>query len=85
MSAPTTIREQIRQAALERGHDYVKTSEAATYVGYADQTLRGWRSAGRGPASLKLGGRIRYYLVDLDAWLDNAPIGGVKPAISTQA
>lgn len=32
-------------------------------------TLAHWRSAGRGPAFIKLGGRIAYRGSDLNAWL----------------
>lgn len=47
--------------------------EAADYLGYAPQTLAGWRFQGRGPRYLKLGGgkrgKIRYRLEDLDNYL----------------
>lgn len=47
--------------------------EAAEYLGYAPQTLAGWRFQGRGPRYLKLGGgkrgKIRYRLEDLDNYL----------------
>ena len=42
--------------------------EAADYLGYAPQTLAGWRFQGRGPRYLKLG-KIRYRLEDLDNYL----------------
>lgn len=32
------------------------------------RTLQGWRQAGRGPRYLKLGGRVVYRLIDIEAW-----------------
>ena len=32
-------------------------------------TLRKWRSQGRGPRFLKLGGAVRYRLSDVEAWI----------------
>lgn len=49
------------------------TKEAAPYLGKSEETLRHWRSTGRGPHYLKIGsGRssVRYLIKDLDAWID---------------
>lgn len=40
---------------------------AAEYLGVSEQTLRNWRSQGRGPAYWRLG-RIFYVRTDLDRW-----------------
>lgn len=42
---------------------------AAKYLGVAAQTLANWRSLGRGPKSLKLGGKVFYRITDLDAFI----------------
>lgn len=47
---------------------------AANYIGGLDgtpseKTLAQWRSQGKGPPFLKIGGRILYARADLDAWL----------------
>ncbi len=46
--------------------------EAAAYLGIAAATLYTWRSRrpGYGPRAVKVGGRVRYRLRDLDVWLD---------------
>ena len=62
MSTPTTIRDRIRENALAYGRDY---------LGFAEQTLRGWRAKHRGPRYQKVSGGVRYYIIDLDAWLDS--------------
>ena len=33
------------------------------------QTLANWRSSGKGPAFIKVGGRVMYDDADVDAWL----------------
>ena len=43
--------------------------QAAEYLDARPQTMRAWRHRGRGPAYLKLTGRIRYRLEDLEAFI----------------
>ena len=45
------------------------TAEAAEVLGYSDQTLKQWRSQGRGPAYIKDGNQIRYLPADLKDWI----------------
>jgi hypothetical protein len=71
MSTPTTIRDRIRENALTYGRDYLSSAEAAEYLGFAEQTLRGWRAKHRGPRYQKVSGGVRYYITDLDVWLDD--------------
>ena len=48
----------------------LNTVDAARYVGLAPGTLEKHRIYGnRGPHWVRLGGAIRYRVVDLDAWL----------------
>jgi excisionase family DNA binding protein len=49
--------------------EYLTTKSAAAALGLGRSTLEGWRTAGKGPKFLKLGGAVRYARADLDAWL----------------
>jgi predicted DNA-binding transcriptional regulator AlpA len=66
---------------------YLRTSEAAYYLGLSSRTLEKHRTYGTGPAYRKLGGRVVYTLVDLDEWASRGavtstsdPLGRVQPA-----
>ena len=43
--------------------------EAADYLHLKVATLRRWRWAGRGPVFVRVGGRVRYDLADLDVFI----------------
>jgi len=43
--------------------------QAAEYLGLAWRTMQGLRLRRQGPAYLKIGGRVRYLVSDLDAYL----------------
>ena len=45
------------------------TSAAAAFLGLRKATLETWRWRGQGPKFLKVGGRVRYRLADVDEWL----------------
>jgi hypothetical protein len=45
------------------------SASAATYLGMNEKTLANWRCKGIGPRFVKRG-RIFYFKVDLDAWLN---------------
>ena len=47
----------------------LNTAEAAHYLRLPVRTLTLWREKRRGPRYYKVGKAIRYYVVDLDAWL----------------
>ena len=49
---------------------YLRTKEAAHYVGLAARTLEKHRTYGTGPAYRKIGGRVVYTLEDLRTWAD---------------
>ena len=49
---------------------YLRTPEAARFLGLSDRTLEKHRTYGTGPAYRKLGGRVVYALEDLQAWAD---------------
>ena len=46
----------------------LKEREVAQFLNLEVATLRRWRFSGRGPRYLKLGGAVRYELVDIEAF-----------------
>lgn len=46
------------------------TPEAATYMRLKPQTLAKWRSHGKGPAFVQLGGKVFYRVAELDAYVE---------------
>ena len=66
---------------------FLRTPEAADFLGLSSRTLEKHRTYGTGPAYGKLGGRVVYALDDLKAWADRGavtstsdPRGSVLPA-----
>jgi predicted DNA-binding transcriptional regulator AlpA len=66
---------------------YLRTPEAARFLGLSGRTLEKHRTYGTGPAYRKLGGRVVYAIDDLQAWADRGavtstsdPRGTVLPA-----
>jgi len=51
---------------------YLRTPEAARFVGLSIRTLEKHRIYGTGPRYSKLGGRVVYRVEDLQAWVDSA-------------
>ena len=51
---------------------YLRTPEAARFVGLSIRTLEKHRIYGTGPRYSKLGGRVVYRVEDLQAWVDAA-------------
>ncbi|WP_046899453.1 AlpA family transcriptional regulator [Gluconobacter oxydans] len=49
---------------------YLRTPDAANFVGLSIRTLEKHRSCGTGPLYRQLGGRIVYAVEDLCAWAD---------------
>ena len=49
---------------------FLRTPDAAIYVGLSPRTLEKHRTYGTGPSFHKLGGRVVYTLEDLDRWAD---------------
>jgi predicted DNA-binding transcriptional regulator AlpA len=49
---------------------FVRTQQAAAYLGLSHRTLEKHRTFGTGPAYRKLGGRVVYAIEDLQAWAD---------------
>ena len=66
---------------------FLRTKEAAEFLGLSPRTLEKHRTYGTGPAYRKLGGRVVYAIEDLQAWADRGavtstsdPRGSVLPA-----
>ena len=51
---------------------YLRTPEAARFLGLSGRTLEKHRTYGTGPRYSKLGGRVVYRVEDLQAWVDAA-------------
>jgi predicted DNA-binding transcriptional regulator AlpA len=49
---------------------YLRTPEAARFLGLSGRTMEKHRIHGTGPTYRKLGGRVVYALDDLKAWAD---------------
>ena len=48
---------------------YLRTPEAARFLGLSGRTLEKHRTYGTGPCYSKIGGRVVYRLDDLQAWV----------------
>jgi len=49
---------------------YLRTAEAARFLGLSPRTLEKHRIYGTGPAYRKIGARVVYAVADLNAWAD---------------
>jgi predicted DNA-binding transcriptional regulator AlpA len=49
---------------------YLRTPEAARFLGLSGRTLEKHRTYGTGPKYHKIGGRVVYALYDLQAWAE---------------
>jgi hypothetical protein len=58
--------------------DRMPTADAAKYAGLAESTLRYYRHAGIGPVSYRIGSKVYYDRVDLDAWLAEQKAASVR-------
>jgi hypothetical protein len=59
--------ETVRVRILPGGR--MDRENAAKYLGRKPKTLAIWHTEGRGPRSMKNGGRRYYFKAELDAWL----------------
>ena len=67
---------------------YLRTPEAARFLGLSGRTLEKHRTFGTGPTYKKIGGRVVYALDDLQGWAnrgtkvstDDPGVGTVHPA-----
>ncbi len=49
--------------------DLMGVRAASSLLGIPEGTLRYWRSAGQGPPSFRLGGRVVYRRAELESWI----------------
>lgn len=49
---------------------YLRTPEAARFLGLSGRTLEKHRTYGTGPRYAKIGGRVVYAVCDLQAWVN---------------
>ena len=49
---------------------YLRTPEAARFLGLSHRTLEKHRTYGTGPVYRKIGGRVVYVLAELEAWAE---------------
>ena len=70
MSIGTQPAQSVEQVCVRVLPDGRMTREAAArYLGYQVKTLAMWALQGRGPPSVKVGGRVFYFKDDLDAFI----------------
>lgn len=63
---------------------YLRTPEAARFVGLSIRTLEKHRIYGTGPRYSKLGGRVVYRFEDLQSWVEaGAKASTSDPGVST--
>ena len=53
-------------------HRYLRTPEAARFVGLSIRSMEKHRIYGTGPRFSKLGGRVVYRIEDLQGWVDSS-------------
>lgn len=53
---------------------YLRTPEAARFLGLSDRTLEKHRTYGTGPLYRKLGGRVVYSVEDLQSWANRGVV-----------
>lgn len=63
------VKTALADASRGKGEN-LREPDAAAYLGIAAETLRKWRSQGRGPVYRKIGNAVTYARADLDAWAD---------------
>ncbi len=61
---------------------FLRTPEAARFLGLSGRTLEKHRTYGTGPAFKKLGGRVVYAITDLQSWANR---GTKKSTADTDA
>jgi len=54
--------------------------QAAALLGIKPDTLAQWTWLGKGPKSVKVGGRVKYRTADIEVWLDERTRYSSNPA-----
>ena len=63
-----------------RADHHLNEQALADRLGLSVRTLQRWRWKGKGPAYLKLGGRVVYRLEDVEAWELANRVGAAEAA-----
>jgi hypothetical protein len=64
--------EHVRVRMLPDGR--MPRQDAARYLGHQPKTLAMWASRGKGPKSVKVGGKVFYFKDDLDGFIRGEPL-----------
>ena len=66
-----------------RNGDLLTPAELSSLLSLSVSTLAQWRCTGRGPAWLKIGGKVRYHSEEVDRWIEaqgkGVPSSDVNP------
>jgi hypothetical protein len=65
--------DEVRVRVLPDGR--MDRENAARYLGHQPKTLAMWSLQGKGPRSVKVGGRVFYFLEDLDEFIRGRSAG----------
>jgi len=58
--------------------EHLNEEKLAQRWAISPRTLQRWRQEGKGPAYLKLGGRVVYRIFDVEAWEDESRRAGTR-------
>jgi len=58
--------------------EHLNEEKLARRWAISPRTLQRWRQEGKGPAYLKLGGRVVYRIFDVEAWEDESRRAGTR-------
>jgi hypothetical protein len=75
--------DEIRVRVLPDGR--MDRENAAQYLGHQPKTLAMWAYQGKGPRSVKVGGRVFYFRRDLDEFIRGRSAGSAPPRRSRRA
>jgi predicted DNA-binding transcriptional regulator AlpA len=64
--------QEITHGTGEPRTELLTVQQLADQYGFAVATLYGWRHRGIGPASVRLGARVRYRRTDIEAWIEDS-------------
>ena len=59
---------------------YLRTPEAARYLGVGQSTLERKRVDGTGPRFIRCGANVRYRAADIESWVSSRTVGSTSEA-----
>jgi len=86
-SVMASVQQPIIEAAEERVLDerLLTLGDLAALVQVSEKTLRRWRSEGRLPSAVEIGGVVRWRREDVDAWISEHAEGTGQAGRAVQA